>query len=101
MQFIMTLCVILSIYTCIHMYSVASYVHVVRSTYWYAFIPYGLKFLCECVNDIQYLWPPCIGVCVKEVELVQGVLQITRLQRLSTKSRVLVVYCALQWLSSA
>ena len=67
MQFIMTLCVILSIYTCIHMYSVASYVHVVRSTYWYAFIPYGLKFLCECVNDIQYLWPPCIGVCVKEV----------------------------------
>ena len=46
------------------MYSVASYVHVVRSTYWYAFIPYGLKFLCECVNDIQYLWPTCIGVCV-------------------------------------
>ena len=39
---------------------------------------YGLKFLCECVNDIQYLWPPCIGVCVKEVELVQGVLGITR-----------------------
>ena len=32
MQFIMTLCVLLSIYTRIHMYTVASYVHVVRST---------------------------------------------------------------------
>ena len=32
MQFIMTLCVLLSIYTCIHMYTLASYMHVVRST---------------------------------------------------------------------